>query len=95
MSNSLSETEIIHELDRLSGWVWENDCLKKKFEFINFREAISFILRISFEAEQLDHHPEILNCYNRVTLSLNTHDVGGKVTEKDFSLALAIDRLNS
>ena len=56
---------------------------------------MSFILRISYEAEAIDHHPEIFNCYNRVNLSLNTHDAGGKVTAKDYSLALAVDRLKS
>ena len=54
---------------------------------------MSFLVRISFEADQRDHHPEIFNCYNRVSLSLNTHDAGGKVTEKDFSLASAIDNI--
>ena len=40
----------------------------------------------------MDHHPEIFNCFNRVEISLNTHDAGGKVTEKDFSLANAIEK---
>ncbi|EJP74129.1 MAG: pterin-4-alpha-carbinolamine dehydratase 2 [SAR86 cluster bacterium SAR86B] len=95
MSNALSEEEINHKLAELNGWVFENDCLKRSFEFSNFRDAMSFILRISYEAEAMDHHPEIFNCYNRVNLSLNTHDAGGKVTAKDFSLALAVDRLKS
>ena len=93
MSNALSEEEINQKLADLNGWVFENDCLKRSFEFSNFRDAMSFILRISYEAEVMDHHPEIFNCYNRVNLSLNTHDAGGKVTAKDFSLALAVDRL--
>ena len=93
MSNALSEEEINQKLAELSGWVFENDCLKRSFEFSNFRDAMSFMLRISYEAEAMDHHPEIFNCYNRVNLSLNTHDAGGKVTAKDFSLALAVDRL--
>lgn len=93
MSNALSEEEINQKLAELNGWVFENDCLKRSFEFSNFRDAMSFMLRISYEAEAMDHHPEIFNCYNRVNLSLNTHDAGGKVTAKDFSLALAVDRL--
>ena len=93
MVNPLSAEKIHEKIKKLYGWAWENDCLKKKFEFSNFREAMSFLVRISYEAEGMDHHPEISNCYNRVSLSLNTHDAGGKVTEKDFSLALAIDRL--
>ena len=80
-------------MKELNGWTWENNCLTKKFEFSNFRDAMTFLVRMSYEAEGMDHHPEISNCYNRVSLSLNTHDADGKVTEKDFSLALAIDRL--
>ena len=91
MSKPLSEEEIKLKLGELNGWIFENDCLKRNFEFSNFRDAMSFLVRISFEADQRDHHPEIFNCYNRVSLSLNTHDAGGKVTEKDFSLASAID----
>ena len=55
---------------------------------------MSFLLQISYEAEEINHHPEIFNCYNRVSLSLNTHDAGGKVTEKDFFLASAIDTIS-
>ena len=93
MSNPLSQENISKKLEELNGWSWENDRLTKNFEFSNFRDAMSFMVRISYEAEERDHHPQILNCYNRVSLSLNTHDVGGKVTEKDFALASAIDSL--
>ena len=89
----LSEEKISEKMKELNGWIWENNCLKKIFEFSNFRDAMTFLVRMSYEAEGMNHHPEISNCYNRVSLSLNTHDAGGKVTEKDFSLALAIDRL--
>lgn len=93
MSNPLSQENISKKLEELNGWSWENDRLTKNFEFSNFRDAMSFMVRISYEAEERDHHPQIFNCYNRVSLSLNTHDVGGKVTEKDFALASAIDSL--
>lgn len=89
---ALSIEEIDEKLANLSGWTFENDRVRKKFQFKNFREAMSFILRISYEAEQMDHHPEIFNCFNRVEISLNTHDAAGKVTEKDFSLANAIEK---
>lgn len=93
MSNPLSQENISKKLEDLNGWSWENDRLTKNFEFSNFRDAMSFMVRISYEAEERDHHPQIFNCYNRVSLSVNTHDVGGKVTEKDFALASAIDSL--
>jgi len=92
MSNALSIEEIDEKLKTLSGWSFENDRIRKEFRFDNFREAMSFILRISYEADQADHHPELFNCFNRVEISLNTHDAGGKVTEKDFSLAEAIEK---
>lgn len=92
MSIALSEEEIVEKLANLSGWTFVNDRVRKEFQFENFREAMSFILRVSYEAEQMDHHPEIFNCFNRVEISLNTHDAGGKVTEKDFSLANAIEK---
>ena len=92
MTIALSIEEIDEKLANLNGWTFENDRVRKKFQFKNFREAMSFILRISYEAEQMDHHPEIFNCFNRVEISLNTHDAGGKVTEKDFSLANAIEK---
>jgi len=55
---------------------------------------MSFVLRISYEAEEINHHPEIFNCYNRVEIALNTHDAGGKVTEKDIELARMIENIS-
>ena len=94
MGLHLTEADIESKLQFLNGWVWEDNYLKKNFQFKDFREAMSFIVKISYEAEAIDHHPEIFNCYNQVSLSLNTHDVGSKVTEKDFSLACAIDKIS-
>ena len=54
---------------------------------------MGFILRISYEAEAADHHPEIFNCYSRVEIRLNTHDAGGKVTQRDIDLARAIEKI--
>ena len=91
MKKSVSNDEIIKKLSELSDWEFTNDQLKKAYLFTSFREAMGFIIRISYEAEQQNHHPEIYNCYNRVELSLNTHDAGNIVTQKDFNLAHAID----
>ena len=93
MKKSVSNDEIIKKLSELSDWEFTNDQLKKAYLFTNFREAMGFIIRISYEAEQQNHHPEIYNCYNRVELSLNTHDAGNIVTQKDFNLAHAIDSI--
>ena len=93
MTNPLNEVEITESLEQLSGWKWQDDRLKKTFFFTNFREAMSFILRVSYEAEERNHHPEIFNCYSRVEIGLNTHDAGGKVTAKDTELARAIEKI--
>ena len=93
VNQPIGKDEIEERLAGLREWEWANDKLVKAFRFQGFREAMSFLVRVSYEAEQRNHHPEIFNCYDRVTLSLNTHDAGGKVTEKDFDLAKAIDSL--
>ena len=64
----------------------------KDFTFKNFSAAFAFLTQIALAAEKLDHHPEIKNVYNKVSLKLNTHDVGG-LTELDFKLAKQIDKL--
>jgi 4a-hydroxytetrahydrobiopterin dehydratase len=87
----LSDDVIQSALAGLPGWAHLDGSLKKDFRFGSFREAISFIVRVSFEAEQLDHHPEIGNVYNRVTITLRTHDAGNKVTQADLDLAGAIE----
>ena len=94
MSEPISAGQIAERLAELEGWRYEDERLKKAFFFTSFRDAMAFIVRLSYEAEQRDHHPEIFNCYNRVEIALNTHDVGGKGTEKDFDLASAIDAVS-
>ena len=65
----------------------------RDFAFDDFRAAWAFLTRVAFEAEALDHHPEITNVYDRVTLALSTHDAGDRVTETDLALARRIDAL--
>ena len=93
MQKELTIREIEDKLSSMIGWSFIEDKLKKSFLFDNYRDAISFIVRLSYEADGQKHHPEVFNCYNRVEILLNTHDVGGKVTKKDFDLALAIDAI--
>lgn len=76
----------------LDGWVLDGDAITRTLEFDGFLEAVEFIQAIAPLAEELDHHPEIFNVYNRVELTLNTHDVGG-LTEFDFELAARIDEV--
>ena len=81
-------------LAKLKGWteVAGRDAISKKFSFKDFNEAFGFMARCALIAEKLDHHPEWLNVYNRVEVTLATHDAGG-VTERDIKLAQAMDRL--
>ena len=70
------------------------DAITRKFKFKDFNEAFGFMARAALIAEKLDHHPEWFNVYNRVEVTLATHDAGG-VTERDIKLAEAMNRLAS
>lgn len=93
MPKPLTTTEINAALKDLPGWSHDDDALRKTFKLDNFRGALAFIVRIGFEAEQRDHHPELTNVYNTVKIALNTHDADGKVTAKDVDLAKAIESI--
>ena len=92
MANPLTTAEISAALAGLPGWTFERDALAKNFQFKNFREAMSFMVRAAFEAEAMNHHPEWTNVYNRVAVRLNTHDAGGRVTARDVELAGRIEK---
>jgi 4a-hydroxytetrahydrobiopterin dehydratase len=87
----LSTEALRAALSTLSGWRLEDDSLVRRFELGGFREAMAFLVRVAFEAEQRGHHPEIANVYGRVDLRLRTHDAGNRVTQLDVELARAID----
>ncbi len=88
----LSEKEINDNLEGLEGWTYNDNSLQTSFEFENFKEAFTLMTRIAFEAEAQNHHPDWNNVYNQLEISLSTHDAGG-VTEKDFKLAKAIEKI--
>ena len=66
--------------------------VQREFNFKDFLSAFNFIKEIADLAENLNHHPDIFNSYNKVIISLTTHDLGG-VSKKDFKLAMEIDNL--
>jgi 4a-hydroxytetrahydrobiopterin dehydratase len=74
-------------------WKEENNQLTRTFEFKTFIDAFAFMTKVALVAEKMNHHPNWTNVYNKVTISLNTHDAGDVVTEKDQKLANQIDKI--
>lgn len=91
---NLSTEEIKRELKQLSDWVYTDECIEKTFTYSDFKTAFAVMTRIAFEAEAQGHHPDWTNVYNTINIKLNTHDAGG-VTQKDFELAHAIEKINA
>jgi 4a-hydroxytetrahydrobiopterin dehydratase len=94
MAEKLTGSARSAALAKLKGWTEVEGCdaISKKFSFKDFNEAFGFMARCALIAEKLDHHPEWFNVYNRVEVTLATHDAGG-VTERDIKLAQEMDRL--
>lgn len=94
MAERLSKADRAELLPGLEGWsmVEGRDALRKRFTFRNFNEAFGWMCRVAMAAEKLDHHPEWLNVYRIVDVTLSTHDAGG-LTRRDVDLARTMDRL--
>ena len=89
---TLTRDQAAQRLSSLSGWQLGDNDIHRKFTFNSFPDAISFVVRVGFAAEAVDHHPDILINYKRVTLTFSTHSEGG-LTEKDFAGAEATTRI--
>lgn len=87
----VSDAELATALAALPGWSAQDGKLHKLFRFAGFSDAIAFMVRAAFDAERLDHHPSWSNVYDRVEVTLWTHDVGG-LTDRDLALATAMER---
>jgi len=94
MIHKLTSEERSSLLDELNGWqaVTGRDAIQRQFRFADFNEAFGFMTRIAIKAQEMDHHPEWFNVYNKVEITLSTHDAGG-LTERDVKLARFIDRV--
>jgi 4a-hydroxytetrahydrobiopterin dehydratase len=92
MVEKLTTAARAQALAGLKGWqeVIGSDAIHKEFKFKDFNQAFGFMTRVALKAEQMDHHPEWFNVYNRVEITLSTHDAGG-LTERDVKLATFID----
>ncbi|MFQ3618793.1 MAG: 4a-hydroxytetrahydrobiopterin dehydratase [Cyanobacteriota bacterium] len=89
MSQTLTEAEIQARMAQVPDWTVEGDRLQRTYRFKDFVEAIAFVNKLVEPAEAAGHHPDIAISYNRVTVTLTTHDAGG-LTQKDFDLAAQI-----
>ena len=91
----MADTTLTQELSN-AGWTTAADgrSIARSYRFRNFRDALAWMVRAGFEAEAMNHHPDWSNSYNRVEVSLTTHDRGG-LTDKDIELAQRLERLAS
>lgn len=90
---TLADREIKQALETLDGWeqVENRSAIHKSYKFKDFNEAWAFMSRVALLAEKMNHHPEWFNVYNRVDITLTTHDAGG-VSERDIKMATALER---
>lgn len=93
MTRKLTPARRKAALSGLKGWkpVEGRDAIAKSFKFADFNAAFGFMAKVALMAEKSDHHPEWFNVWNRVDITLSTHDAGG-VTEKDIALAKFIEQ---
>ena len=88
----LTEEDIARRLAEVPAWARAGDAIERAWKFKDFKEAFQFLTQVAELAEDADHHPDIWNSWNRVRLTLTTHDTGG-LTNRDFNLAKKIDAL--
>jgi 4a-hydroxytetrahydrobiopterin dehydratase len=88
MSGKMSEAERNEALQSVEGWAMVDgrEAIHKSFTFKTFNQAFGFMTRMALVAEKMDHHPEWFNVYNRVDITVTSHDVGG-LSQRDFDFA--------
>ena len=90
----LNEKEIKNKLSALSSnWVYNNNTLEGRFQFRDFLTALDFVNAVGKLAEKHKHHPEIHLNFSEVTLFLTTHDLNNQLSQKDFDLAVAVEKI--
>ncbi len=88
----LTAKQVQAKLAALREWTRSGGVIQRTFAFADFVQAMRFVDKVAAEAERVQHHPDIMVRYSKVTLALSTHDVGG-ISEKDFDFAATADRL--
>jgi 4a-hydroxytetrahydrobiopterin dehydratase len=95
MGMKLSAEQVAERMAGVADWAVERDAIRRQFVFDGFASAIAFVVRVGFDAEAADHHPDVaISNYRKVTLTFTTHSAGG-LTAKDFAGAEAADRIFS
>ena len=92
MLTVIDKNQLIIFQEKNPSWTVYNKTIKKEFKFTNFIEAFGFMSKVALLSEKMDHHPSWQNTYNKVTIELTTHDIGG-ITINDIKLAKAIDKI--
>ena len=94
MQKKLTDAERAAALSGLPGWtlVAGREAISKRFTFADFSQAFGFMTRAALVAERMNHHPEWFNVWNKVDVTLATHDAGG-LTKLDLELAAAMDKI--
>jgi 4a-hydroxytetrahydrobiopterin dehydratase len=88
----LPDKAIKTRLNAHPSWTHKGGKLHREFKFAGFSEAFGFMARAALFAEKIDHHPAWTNVWNKVSVTLDTHDAGG-ITDLDFRLAAEMDRI--
>ena len=88
----LTPKQVQTKLAALPEWTRSGGVIQRTFAFPDFVQAMKFVDRVATEAERVQHHPDIMIRYSKVTLALSTHDVGG-ISDKDFAFAASADAI--
>jgi 4a-hydroxytetrahydrobiopterin dehydratase len=96
MIQKLTTEERATTLAQLNCWqiVKDRDAIQRSLKFADFNEAFGFMTRVAIKAQEMDHHPEWFNVYNKVDITLSTHEANG-LTERDIQLASFIDSITA
>jgi 4a-hydroxytetrahydrobiopterin dehydratase len=89
----LDDQQIEEKLSGLDGWERSGDAISKRFELDDFKGSVDFVNRLTPEAEDMNHHPDLDISWNKVTVTVTTHSEGG-LTDNDFELAKRIDSVS-
>ncbi|GJM19439.1 MAG: putative pterin-4-alpha-carbinolamine dehydratase [Phycisphaeraceae bacterium] len=86
MATKLSDNEVAKQLERAPDWSEISGEIQRTFQFDDFKQSMAFVNRVADYAERAQHHPDMMIRYDKVTLTVSTHDAGG-ITAQDFELA--------